>query len=596
VERDDVRQGALKAGRAGDLGKLLGFVRPYARSAILALVMLATLVVLDLALPRLIQRIIDRGIAPHDRGVVVQTSLVMLGISAVSTVIAIANNVFSVRVGEAVARDLRDRAFSTIQRFSYQNLDRNKTGELLVRLTSDVAQVKMLVQISLRIGTRAPLLMVGSMILMVLTSGRLALVILPLLLLTSVFIGLFIVKMEPRFRAVQRKLDALNDVLQENVAGARLVKAFVRSAHEQSRFEVKNVEMTEQSIRTMQLMSSMQPVLTMCINVGVVVVIGYGGLEAVEGKLSLGALIAFSNYLLTTMTPLVMMTVLSNTWASGLASLRRLNVLLATEPDVVDAPDAVPLADDAPPSVAFERVSFRYDEAAEGQVLSDVDLVCEPTERGRTVAILGSTGAGKSTLVNLIPRFYDATAGQVRVGGPDVRSVTQRSLVSHVGIVPQETILFSGTVRDNVRYGRPDATDDEVIAAAKLAAAHDFITALPHGYDSLVGQRGQNFSGGQKQRLAIARALLMDPPILVLDDATSAVDVETETQIQRALGAGRARTTFVVAQRISTVLEADEIVVLERGKIVARGSHRELLASSDVYREIYESQLGEGEG
>ena len=575
-----------------DLRRLLGFVKPYRRLATFALVFLTTMVVLDLAIPRLIQHIIDQGIGQRDRGVVVRTALAMLGISAISTVIAIANNVYSVRVGEGVARDLREALFLKIQQYSFGNLDRQKTGPLLVRLTSDVSAVKALTQISLRIGTRAPLLMLGSVVLMFATSRHLALTILPLLLVTTLLIAFFVIRMEPLFRLVQQKLDVVNNVLQENIAGARLVKGLVRGEHEGARFETANEDMTVRSIRVMQLMSTMTPALTMCINVGVVIVIWLGGTRSIAGELSIGQIVAFTNYLLTTMTPLVMMTMLSNTWASGLASLRRMDDILESVPDVVDAADARPLSAASPLDVALDDVSFTYGGEGRDDVLCEITLAAPP---GKTIAILGSTGAGKSTLVSLIPRFYDVSSGMLRVGGVDVRELTQDSLVRQVGFVPQESVLFSGTVRDNIRYGRPDAPEEDVVRAAKAAQAHEFITKMAQGYDSRVEQRGANLSGGQKQRIAIARALLVDPKILILDDSTSAVDVETETRIHHALAEKKSeRTTFVVAQRISTVLDADTIVVLEKGRIVAQGTHAELMAGSPVYREIYDSQLGSG--
>jgi ATP-binding cassette subfamily B protein len=434
--------------------------------------------------------------------------------------------------------------------------------------------------------------MVGSLVLMFTTNRRLALTMLPLLVVTTTLIALFVVRMEPLFRLVQQKLDVVNTVLQENVAGARLVKALVRADHEGTRFEAANEDMTLRSIAVMQLMSTMTPVLTMCINVGVVVVIWLGGEQSIHGDLSLGEIVAFTNYLLTTMSPLVMMTMLSNTWAAGLASLRRLDEVLDSVPDVVDAPGARDLPAGAAADVAFDDVSFTYGGEKSDVVLRRITLSGAP---GKTTAILGSTGAGKSTLVSLIPRFYDVASGSLRAFGQDVREVTQESLVSRVGFVPQESVLFSGTVRDNIRYGRPSASHEEVVRAAEAAQAHDFITELPEGYDSRVEQRGANFSGGQKQRLCIARALLVEPKVLILDDSTSAVDVETETRIQRALAETRSeRTTFVVAQRISTVLEADTIVVLDKGRIVAEGTHRELMETSVDYREIYDSQLGKG--
>jgi ATP-binding cassette subfamily B multidrug efflux pump len=575
-----------------NIGRLLGFVRPYWRLAVLALMMLTAHVAMDLAIPRLIQRIIDQGIAEHDRSLVVRTALAMLGISVLSTIVAIANNVFSVRVGEGVARDLREALFLKIQHYSFGNLDRQKTGQLLVRLTSDVSAVKSLAQISLRIGTRAPLLMLGSLALMVTTSGRLATMLLPLLVVTSLLIAFFVIRLEPLFRLVQQKLDGVNNVLQENIAGARLVKGLVRADHEGERFESANEAMTLQSIKVMQLMSSMTPALTMCINAGVVIVIWLGGTQAIRGQLSMGQIVAFTNYLLTTMTPLVMMTMLSNVWAAGFASLGRMEEILDSVPDVVDGADAVILPAVSPAEVAFEDVSFAYGGEKSEPALRGIAFTAAP---GKTIAILGSTGAGKSTLVSLIPRFYDVSSGRLRAFGHDVREVTQDSLVAQVAFVPQESVLFSGTVRDNIRYGRPDASEEDVVSAARAAQADEFIAKLEGRYDSRVEQRGANLSGGQKQRIAIARALLVDPKILILDDSTSAVDVETETKIQAALGEKKGdRTTFVVAQRISTVLDADTILVLDKGRIVAQGTHRELMTRSPVYREIYDSQLGDG--
>jgi len=559
---------------------------------VVSLVLLTALVGMDLTIPRLIQRIIDQGITPHNQAVVIQTSLLMLGISALSTLFAVGNNIFSVRVGESVARDLRDALFVRIQTFSFGDLDRQKTGQLMVRLTSDASALQRLVQISLRIGTRAPMLMIGSFLLMIKTAPNLALTMLPLLLITLAGVVFFAIKMEPLFRSVQQKLDRLNNVLQENIAGVRLVKAFVRADYEDTRFEQANEAFTEQSVWVMRFMAIMSPGLTTFVNIGIVVVIWAGGAQAIRGDLSVGQIVAFTNYLLTTMTPLIMMTRLSNVWANGMASARRVNEVLDIVPEIQEVPAALTLRDDARAQVIFENVAFQYNGHGNEEVLEGIDLVAEP---GETVAILGATGAGKSTLVNLVPRFYDVVAGRVLIDGIDVRQLRQDSLLAHVGIVPQETILFSGTVRDNIRYGCPDASDEAVISAAQAAQAHDFILELPQGYDTHVEERGVNLSGGQKQRLAIARALLTRPKILILDDSTSSVDVETETKIQDALEATMYNhTSFIVAQRISTVLKADKIVVLDKGRIVAQGTHRELMQSSPIYQEIFDSQLGNG--
>ncbi len=572
--------------------KILHFVKPYWKLSVLALVLLTFQVFMDLSIPRLIQRIIDDGIKQGDLNVVIQTSLLMLGISAASTLVAVGNNLSSVRVGEGTARDLREAIFLKIQNFSYGNLDHFTTGKLMVRLTSDASAVQRLVQITLRIGTRAPLLMIGSLILMFATSPSLAITIVPLIFVTALVLIFFSARMEPMFRVVQQKLDRLNTVLQENIAGARLVKAFVRADYEGERFEEANEDYTERTVKVMQFMSSMSPALTIFVNIGMVVVIWSGGLRAIQGDLTVGQIVAFTNYLLTTMTPLTMMAWLSNTWANGLASARRIDEVLDAEIEVKQIPRARNMPDHARPRVTFKNVSFQYNGSSDGTVLEGIDLVAEP---GQTVAILGATGAGKSSLVNLIPRFYDVSQGEVLIDGIDIRQIQETSLMQQIGIVPQESILFSGTVRDNIRYGRPDASEEQVVAAAKAAQAHDFIVAFHEGYDTHVEERGANLSGGQKQRIAIARALIMQPKILILDDSTSSVDVETETKIQTALDEIlRESTSFVVAQRISTVLNADKIVVIDNGKIVAEGKHSELMQTSPIYQEIYDSQLGNG--
>jgi ATP-binding cassette subfamily B multidrug efflux pump len=574
------------------ISKLLRFVKPYWKKSASALVLLVIVVLLDLTIPRLVERIIDQGIFANDMQVVLQTFLVMLGISVLDTLFAIGNNNLSVQVGESVARDLREALFLKIQSFSYGNLDRMKTGQLMVRLSSDSSVIQRLVQISLRIGTRAPFIMIGSIILMFTTDRSLALSMLPLLLVTSGIIVFFVLKMGPLFLTMQQRLDRLNTVLQENIAGVRVVKAFARADYEAERFETVNQDFTARNIRVMEFMSTMGPAMSACINVGIVVVIWSGGLQAIHGSVTTGQIVAFVNYLQTALGPLMIMGNLANVWAAGVASAGRVNEVLETIPEVQDDAEAPDLPVSAQPRIRFENVGFHYNGTTETTVLEGINLIAEP---GQTVAILGATGAGKSTLISLVPRFYDTTEGRVLIDGTDIRGVRQDSLLAQIGIVPQESVLFSGTIRDNIRYGRPEASDEEVEAAAQAAQAHEFILDLPAGYDTRVEERGVNLSGGQKQRLAIARALLLRPSILILDDSTSAVDVETETKIQAALTEiMKDRTSLVVAQRISTVLKADKIVVIDKGRIAAEGTHRELMQSSPIYQEIYASQLGNG--
>lgn len=574
--------------------KLFHFITPYWKPATASLVLLTIVVFLDLSIPRLVQRIIDDGIHAQNYAVVYQTAALMLGISITSTLLALGNNYLSILAGESVARDLREAMFTKIQSFSYGNLDQLNTGQLMVRLSSDATVFQRLTQVFLRIGTRAPLLMVGSLILMYNTDARLATVMLPILVVSGALIVFFTTKMGPLFLTVQQRLDRLNSILQENIAGVRVVKAFVRDARETERFDLANEDFASRNIKVMQFMASMSPSLTLMVNIGIVTVIWFGGIQAIEGDVTIGQLVAFINYLQTILGPLGIMVMLSNIIAAATASAERINEVLETVPEVQDSPQAVQLNELRISSIEFSKVHFHYAGTNDGAVLDGVNLTAEP---GQTVAILGSTGSGKSTLINLIPRFYDTTSGSIRINGVDVRDLSQSSLLAQVGIVPQETVLFSGTVRENIAYGKPDASEEEVITAAKAAQAHDFIAKLPEGYDTHINQRGVNLSGGQKQRIAIARALILRPVILILDDATSSVDVETETKIHTAIGGwarGGGMVTFMVAQRISTVLNADKIIVIDEGRIAAEGTHSELMQSSPIYREIFASQLGNG--
>jgi ATP-binding cassette subfamily B protein len=568
------------------------FVRPYWRSVVLALILLLGVVVADLLIPRLTQRVIDQGIAERDMGTIVRTSLLMLGAAMLSAVFAVANTVLAVRTGLNTGADLRSTIARKVQTFSFGNLDDFQTGQLIVRSTSDVHMVEMVIQMGMRMMARAPLWALGSIAMLVLTSPRLALIMVGLLPIIGAFVWFFLTRARPLFVTVQERLDRLNQVLQENLAGVRVVKAFVRRDYEIDRFGRANRNLLDQTLHVMRLLSVVIPTMFFLVNLSVVGVVWFGGLSTIQGDFTVGQLVASVNYMLYALFPVMMlgMMVMPISWAS--ASAERIWEVLDSEVDVQQS-EASQALSDIQGRVVFEDVCFRYDgEDYREPVLQGIDLVAEP---GQTVALLGATGAGKSTLVHLIPRYYDVDSGTVRLDGVNVRELPLHQLRTHVGAALQEPVLFTGTIRDNIRYGRPDASQEEVVAAAKAAQAHDFIAGFPEGYDTQVGQRGVNLSGGQKQRVAIARALLVDPEVLILDASTSNVDVQTEIEIERALeNLMEDATTFVIAQRISSVLTADKIVVLDGGRIAAEGTHEELMASSEIYQEIYRSQLGNG--
>jgi ATP-binding cassette subfamily B protein len=574
-----------------DIRRVLRYLYPYKKESIIATILLAFVVIADLSIPRLVQVIIDDGVAQGDMNVILWTSLLMIGASVLSAALSIANTYFSVKASRGFEADLREAIFKKIQTFSFGNLDDLNTGQLLTRLTSDLNMIQIVVSMGLRMFTRAPLMFLGSFGIMFATNPSLATVILALLPVTLALVTIFIRLVRPLFTKIQERLDYLNQVLQENLTGIRIVKAFVRSAHENERFEKANKELYDISLKMTRYTSIFFPIIMALMNLGTVAIIYYGGLQVFTGTTSVGQIMAFTNYLFATMFPVLMISMMAAHFSGAGASATRIMEVIDSVPEVEDRPDAVVL-DKVQGRVAFENVTFGYRDDGGDPVLTDLSFTAEPGEK---VALLGQTGSGKTSFINLIPRFYDTSEGRVMVDGVDVKDVKMDSLRSHMGISLQEAILFSGTITDNIRYGKPDASDEEVVKAAKTAQAHEFITAFPEGYDTRVGQRGVNLSGGQKQRIAIARALLVKPKILILDDSTSAVDVETEAEIENALESLMDDTTsFIVAQRISTVLKADKILVLDNGRIAAEGNHEELMDTSSLYQEIYESQLGDG--
>jgi len=572
--------------------KILPFLKKYWVGITIALLAMFVMSMTDLLVPRQLQTIIDEGIANDDIGIVIRSSLLMIGLALGSMVLAFVNTILAARISEGFAADLREKAFANIQTFSFANLNKLQTSELLVRLTSDINIVKSSVMMTVRMLFRVPLLLVGSLIMLISTSPKLALLLLFLLPAILVLVGILSTKARPLFRKVQEKLEKVNNVLHENIAGVRLVRAFVRSDHEQKRFQAVNEDLTQTSTKVHRLMSTLMPSMILVLNLGVVALLWFGGNMVIDGALTTGQIVAFVNYLHMIIFPILMLGMILPQYYAAMASMDRVMEVIETKPTVVYPEGSSRHITEG--RVTFENVSLDYDgeEDEHVPVLQGINFTANP---GEMVAILGATGSGKTSLINLIPRFYDPTQGRVLIDGVDVREVSQSELRRNIAVTLQNAILFSGTVAENIRFGRPEASDGEVIAAAKAAQAHDFIMEKENGYQAAVGQRGMNFSGGQKQRLAIARALCVNPRILILDDSTSSVDVETEAEIQIALEVlMEGRTSFVVAQRISTVLRADKIIVLMNGRIAAEGTHAELIESSLIYQAIYHSQLGEG--
>jgi len=490
-------------------------------------------------------------------------------------------------VGQMVAFDLRNALFAKIQRLSFSYHDKNRTGQLMIRATDDVEKVRTFIGQGMVMTVSSLILLVAALLLLFTTNVRLTLYLLPILPLAMGMFFIFGTVTQPLFVRVQRKLSGMNTILQESLQGIKVVKAYAREPWEEARFGAAATEVMQENINVSRIMAFLFPVVFAVATIGQLMILYFGSRQIIFGNLTVGEWQKFSLYLAYVFIPLGQLGMIIAQMSQASASASRVFEILDAKNEVVDKPGAIALPQ-VKGAVQFDNVSFSYFGSGE-PVLSDLSFTADP---GETVAVLGATGSGKSSIINLIPRFYDVTQGAVRIDGNDVRDVQIESLRRQIGIVLQETNLFTGTIRDNIAFGRPDATDAEVQAAAEAAAAHEFIMTFPDGYNTPVGERGSTLSGGQKQRIAIARALLLNPRILILDDSTSSVDVRTETVIQHALDSlMQGRTSFVIAQRISTVLNADKILVLEKGRLAAMGKHEELMETSEIYADIYRSQL-----
>ena len=571
------------------MSKLFKFIKPYWWAILLGPLLMMLEVAADLLQPRLMVQIIDIGVANRDLAYVYSVGAKMIGIAIIGLLGGTGATIFSCIASQGYGKDLRAELFSKVQSYSFAELDKFKTASLITRLTNDVAQVQHIVLSSLRMLVRAPLLAIGGAVMALMINAGLASVLLISLPVLGIALALIMGRSFPMFGIVQKKLDKLNSVTRENLAGVRVVKAFVRADYEKARFAKSNEELFKIALKATRLVGLTTPVMMITMNISLVAVLWFGGAKVNIGTMTVGEVMAFINYITQILIALQMVAFLMVMISRAKASADRIVEVLDVDSSI--ASPEVPKGAITGGRIDFKGVNFHYEGSAGDPVLKDIELSVLP---GQTLAILGSTGAGKSTLVNLIPRFYDPTAGSVLIDGTDVRDMNLLDLRGSLGMVLQDSVLFTGSIRENILWGKEDATEDELIEATKAAQAHNFITAFPQGYDTQVGQKGVNLSGGQKQRLAIARALIRKPRILILDDSTSAVDMGTEERLQAALkGTGSGMTTIVIAQRISSVMDADRIIVLEDGRVVADGTHRQLLGTNDVYRDIVRSQLGE---
>ncbi len=566
-------------------------MRPHRRAAVLTFIALMAVTILNLVIPWIVKQVIDVGLVRGEHAYLIQAAFLIAGISALRSLFSVGQRYGMERVGQLISFDVRNALYDHIQRLSFTYHAHAQTGQLMSRMAEDVNAVQRFLGVGLLDALSAVIMLVIIIGILVSINLRLAL----LTLLPMPFLAVLVVYlaqvMRPRWRRVQQAFAQVSTVLQENLTGVQVVRAFAREPYEMEKFDTANRDYMRERLRTVRFWGMSSPVLGFLVACGTALAFAFGGPMVIRGELTLGVLVAINSYVVMLSGPVQRLGNTINMAAEAAASGDRIFEVLHAPRDIQDKPGAIELPT-VEGCVRFEGVDFRYGDSRQA-ALHDINLEASP---GQAIALVGHTGSGKSTLVNLILRFYDVTHGRVTVDGYDIRNVTLKSLRRQIGLVLQDPLLFSATIRENIAYGRPDATEEEVIVAAKAARAHDFIMSFPEGYDTIVGERGITLSGGQRQRVAIARALLVDPRILILDDSTSSVDTETEYEIQQALNTlMRGRTSFVIAQRLTTVKNADQVLVLDHGRIAQRGTHAELIAQPGPYREVYDLQLRDQE-
>ncbi len=546
----------------------------------------------ELALPTLMSDVVNNGMMQGDTRYILTYGGYMLLVALASSACSITGSFFSARVALGLGKNLRDMVFTRVENYSLHEFDKLGTASLITRTTNDIVQIQTVLVMMLRFMIYSPIMCIGGIIMAVSRDKGLTVILLVVIPVLVTFIGTLAYSVLPAFKSMQKKLDRLNMVLRENLTGIRVIRAFNKLTHEHERFKDANGDLTNTAIKVNQTMSVMHPTLMLLMNLTSIAIVWFGGVRVAQSKMEIGDMMAFIQYAMMIMFSFIMVAVMFVMVPRAQASAERINEVLEMEPEIVDPEEAKLLAEGKKGHVVFENVSFRYP-GAEEPAISDISFETGP---GEVTAIIGGTGSGKSTLINMIPRFYDISEGRVLIDGVSVSELSQSDLRSRIGFVPQTAVLFTGSISDNIRYGNKEATDEEVRHAAEVAQAADFISEMPEGFDTAIAQGGTNVSGGQKQRLSIARALVRRPEIYIFDDSFSALDFKTDALLRAALKKETGDSAvIIVAQRVSTVMDADRILVLDEGKLVGMGTHRVLMQSCQVYREIVSSQLSEEE-
>ncbi|MCI9106124.1 MAG: ABC transporter ATP-binding protein [Lachnospiraceae bacterium] len=564
------------------------YAKPYLHAFIIGPCLMILEVLGEIMLPKLMSLIVNHGVAEQDFGYILRIGFLMVGVAFLMALSGIGGAYFSAKASICFTSDLRRDLFAKVQQFSFQNIDDFSTGSLVTRLTNDIQQVQMVMMLILRLALRAPGMLIGAFIMAFIMNYQLAMIILVVIPVLGCVIAAILITAYPRFGVMQTKLDRLNSGIQEALVNVRVIKSFVREDFERERFRVANEDLQNNSLRALRIVILTMPVMMLAMNVTTLAVVWYGGNLIIGGRMLVGDLTAFTTYIVQILMSLMMLSMVFLQSSRAMASVKRINEVMRTEIRLTDRDAGQKEKRVTMGKVEFREVSFRYGKEEGDEVLANISFTAKP---GQVIGIIGATGSGKSSLVQLIPRLYDVTAGAVLVDDVDVREYSLKNLRDGVGMVLQKNVLFSGTIEENLRWGNEAATEEEIRSFSKAAQADSFVDAFPEGYNTDMSQGGVNVSGGQKQRLCIARALLKQPKILILDDSTSAVDTATEAKIRECFRTTLKNTTkIIIAQRIGSVEEADMILVLDEGRIIGRGRHEELLASCEAYQEIYDSQ------